>query len=310
MNNKITKAEDFGKVAVLFGGISSEREVSLISGKNVLSALLNLGIDAYGIDVGYNIIEQLQKIKPDRAFIVLHGQPLGEDGTIQSLLEIMQIPYTGSGVMASALTMDKQRTDLLWKGLGLPVIPSIILKKETDPAEIEARFAAPLCVKPVNSGSSCGVTKVEVAEQLPEAYKLALQHGSAAMVQPWIMGRELTVGILGNEPLPAIEIVTPKNTFYDYSAKYLVETTQYLCPCDLTAAEEQEIKDLALRAFNSVGCKDWGRIDFIQDKDKKFWLLEANTIPGMTEHSLVPKAAKQAGISFERLVWQILAFTL
>jgi D-alanine-D-alanine ligase len=308
--NKIISPKDFGKVAVLFGGISSEREVSLTSGRNVLKALLEQNIDAHGIDVGQNIISQLQNLKPDRAFIVLHGQPLGEDGTIQSLLEIMQIPYTGSGVMASALTMDKYRTNLIWQGMDLPVIPCLIFTEKFDTDKILNNFNFPICVKPVNSGSSCGVTKVTAKDQFAKAHELALLHGSSVMVQPWLAGRELTVCILDNKVLPTIEIVTPKNTFYDYNAKYLTDTTRYLCPCELTSDEQQAINDLALQAFNSVGCKDWGRVDFIQDANKKFWLLEANTIPGMTEHSLVPQAAKQAGISFNDLVWKILTFTL
>ncbi|KPJ67539.1 MAG: hypothetical protein AMJ43_04635 [Coxiella sp. DG_40] len=309
MDTKKISPSAFGKVAVLMGGASSEREVSLISGQNVLEALRRKGVDAYPIDPIQNIIEQLQINKPDRVFIALHG-PNGEDGIIQSVLEVLNIPYSSSGTIASALTMDKYRSTLFWKSLELPVLPLVILDEESDFAETIEPFDFPLCVKPTNNGSSLGVSKITTVTQLPKAYKLAKQYGSQVMVEPWIEGREFDVCILGNEVLPIVEIIPPKGSFYDYKAKYFSEETKYICPCDLSDEEQKQLRIAALKAFRSAGCRYWSRVEFMQDKDGKFWLLEINTIPGLTLHSIVPIAAKQAGVNFDDLIYRILGFTL
>lgn len=296
--------QKFGKVAVLMGGTSCEREVSLMSGQNVLAALLRKGIDAYAIDVGENIIEQLQANRPDRAFIALHGTN-GEDGVIQGILEELNIPYPGSGVAASALTMDKYRTKLVWQSFGLPVLPSTLLNNTDD-----LNFDLPLCVKPTDSGSSYGVTKITDISQLSEAYEFAKQYGSEVMVEPWIDGREFDVGILGDDALPVVEIIPQEQSFYDYEAKYFSDKTGYKCPCNLTKEEQQQIQNIALQAFQTTGCRDWARVEFIQNKTGKFWLLEINTITGLTTHSVVPMAAKQIGIDFDELIVKVLEFTL
>jgi len=299
--------QNLGKVAVLMGGTSEEREISLDSGKNVLSALKRQHINAVGIDVGKDVVKKLEKEKPDRVFIALHGSG-GEDGVIQGLLDILNIPYATTGVAASALTMHKHHCNLFLQSLELPVIPLMVMTDANDLAKCE--FDLPICVKPAASGSSCGVTKVTKLEQLPKAYELAHKYDKNVVIQPWIEGRELTVPILGNEALPVIEITTPEGEFYDYDAKYFKDTTGFICPCDLTTEQEQEIKDLAWQAFQYTGCKNLARVDFILDNAGKFWLLEINTIPGLTKHSLVPRAAKEAGIDFDELVLRILTFTL
>jgi len=291
------------------GGISCEREISLMSGQNVLDALLRKKINAYPIDVGADIIEQLQTTKPDRAFIALHGIN-GEDGVIQSILEILNIPYATSGVAACALTIDKYCSNVYWKSLGLPVLSSMILHGNDDFAEIVKKFGFPLCVKPVNNGSACGVTKITDISQLPQAYEFAKQYDFKIMVQPWIEGREFTIGILGEQVLPIVEIVTPEGEFYDYDAKYFKQNTGHLCPCDLSKTQQQEMQNIALKAFQTAECRYWGRVDFMQDRLGKPWLLEVNTIPGMTIHSNFPIAAKQIGIDFDELIVKILEFTL
>lgn len=301
-------ARDFGKVAVLMGGTSAEREVSLVTGNNILQALLKHGVDAHAIDVGPDTVSQLQGLKPDRAFIALHG-PRGEDGVIQGLLEYLHIPYTGSDVAASSLTMDKARTKWVWQANNLPTPPFIVTEEIEDAATLIERFRFPLCVKPVNEGSSVGISKVETEDQLLLACENAKQYEQQFIVEPWIEGREYTIGILGNHALPVIEIRTPR-LFYDYEAKYIADSTQYLCPCDLPQEQERILQTYALKAFEVTGCRHWGRVDALADKEGNFWLLEINTIPGMTDHSLVPKAAKVLGISFDDLVMQILAYTL
>ena len=304
----------FGRVAVLMGGLSSEREISLQSGQKVLEALLQKGIDAFGIDVGHDIAERLIEAKPDRAFIALHGT-YGEDGKIQGLLEIMRIPYTGSDVISSALAMDKEKSKLIWETYKLPVLPSLVVSTVTTAKfkrEIKNfidNFGFSLCVKPVNSGSSCGVTKVANKKHLSTAYKEAFKYDKDIIIEPWIEGREFTVVIIGNKVFPPIEII-PKQSFYDYKAKYLVETTQFICPCKLSAKQKNKLQDLALSAFKSLGCRHFGRADFIMDKKGKPWLLEINTIPGLTGHSLVPRAAAAVGIGFSDLMCDILEFTL
>ena len=309
-----TDPQKFGRVVVLMGGMSAEREVSLMSGKRVLEALLEKGVNAFALDVGDDFIEQLLKTQPDRAFIALHGT-YGEDGRVQAVLEMLHIPYTGSGVLASALAMDKEKSKGIWETLELPVLSSLITDDVDDDefkqefSEFIEEFDFPLCVKPLDNGSSCGVSRVEDETQLAAAYAKAFEYGDILMVEPWIDGREFAVGIVGDEALPPIEII-PKQSFYDYDAKYLVDTTQFICPCDLSAEKQEELKDLALEAYQALGCRHFGRADFMMDREGNFWLLEMNTIPGLTSHSLVPKAAAATGITFPDLMCKVLEFTI
>lgn len=298
----------FGKVAVLMGGLSAEREVSLKSGNAVLTALKKEGVDAYGVDVGKDILTVLVNDKFDRVFIALHGRG-GEDGTLQGALETLGIPYTGSGVMASALAMDKLRTKLVWRGMDLPTPLFRVLDDSTDLDEVAKQLGLPLVVKPSHEGSSIGVTKVNTADQLHKAYADAQKFDSEIIAETWVIGSEYTAAILGQEPLPLIRLETP-NEFYDYDAKYVSNTTGYHIPCGLDPVIEKEMQQLALRAFNAVGTSGWGRVDFMCDADGKPWLIEVNTIPGLTDHSLVPMAAKAAGISFEQLMIKILQQSL
>ncbi|MEC7119504.1 MAG: D-alanine--D-alanine ligase [Pseudomonadota bacterium] len=298
----------FGKVAVLLGGHSAEREVSLNSGKAVLSALQGAGVDADGFDPVQRSIAELAQY--DRAFIVLHGRG-GEDGQIQGLLEWMKIPYTGSGVLASALGMDKARTKQLWLGCHLPTAGYRLLTAETDFAAVVSELGLPLIIKPVHEGSSIGMSKVNHAEELAPAYEAASEHDAVVMAERWISGREFTVVILNGEALPVIRLQPPADAaFYDYQAKYLRNDTTYGIPCGLPAAQETELQQLALRAFHAVGATGWGRIDAMQDEQGQFWLLEVNTVPGMTDHSLVPMAAAATGLSFPQLCLSILSQTL
>lgn len=295
----------FGKVAVLYGGSSAERAVSLKSGAAVLEALRGAGVDAYGIDAGTDLAEQLIKQRPDRVFIALHGRG-GEDGSLQGLLESLRLPYTGSGVMASALGMDKLRTKLVWQSLGLPTPAYGVLRDKGDCQAIVDALATPLIVKPIHEGSSIGMAKVENLPQLEKAWADAQQYDDVALVEQWITGAEFTVAILDGKALPAIRLRTP-HTFYDYDAKYLTNDTQYICPCGLTEEREAELGELCLQAFNAVACRGWGRVDVMQDEAGQFYLLEVNTVPGMTDHSLVPMAAAAAGMTFTDLVLAILA---
>jgi D-alanine-D-alanine ligase len=297
-----------GKVIVLMGGKSQEREISLITGKNILNALLRSGVDAYALDVKNDFVDALLRTKPDHAFIALHGAG-GEDGSIQGLLEHLNIPYTGSGIAACAITMDKSLTKLLWQSVG---IPTLRFKLVTDiEAAIDAMndFLFPLCVKPLTNGSSLGVSKVTDPEQLLSAYNKAAALSRKVLIEPWIEGREFTVGILGTSALPIIEIRTPR-AFYDFEAKYNNNFHNYICPCGLAPEREQYLQELAFQAFEVVGCRGWGRVDLIEDPRGNVWFLEVNTVPGMTEHSLVPTAAKAIGISFDELVMEVLAYTL
>jgi D-alanine-D-alanine ligase len=294
---------DFGKVAVLFGGDSAEREVSLQSGAGVLDALRRQGVDAHGFDPAQRRLDELAAF--DRAFIALHGRH-GENGAIQGALEVMGIPYTGSGVMASALGMDKWRTKLLWRAVGLPVPESVKLDEDSDFSAIEARLGLPLFVKPAREGSSIGVTRVIEAGQLRDAYVEAAKHDALVIAERGIVEGEYTVAILGDEVLPIIHIV-PATDFYDYEAKYLRDDTRYLCPCELPEARERELRALALEAFRVLGCRGWGRVDFLMDGRGDAYFLEVNTSPGMTGHSLVPMAARAAGLSYEQLVVRILS---
>ncbi|GIZ12357.1 D-alanine--D-alanine ligase [Pseudomonas sp. NCCP-436] len=295
----------FGRVAVLFGGNSAEREVSLKSGNAVLSALQSAGVDAFGIDVGADFLQRLANEHIDRAFIVLHGRG-GEDGSMQGLLECAGIPYTGSGILASALAMDKLRTKQVWRSLGLPTPRHAVLSSVADCEAAVAELGFPLIVKPAHEGSSIGMAKVESLEALVAAWQDAACYDSQVLVEQWITGPEYTIAMLRGEVLPPIRLGTP-HTFYDYDAKYLADDTQYCIPCGLSAEKEAELKALTARACEAVGTQGWARADVMQDADGQFWLLEVNTVPGMTDHSLVPMAARAAGLDFQQLVLAILA---
>ena len=297
-----TEMNRFGKVAVLFGGKSAEREVSLKSGAGVLAALQRQGVDAHAFDPAERLLDELRAF--DRAFIMLHGR-YGEDGTIQGALELMGIPYTGSGVMASAVGMDKWRTKLLWRAVGLPIPEFVMLDENSDFAAVERQLGLPLFVKPACEGSSIGVSKVRQPGELQTAWREAAKHDSLVIAEQAILGGEYTVAILGEQVLPIIKIV-PATDFYDYEAKYLRDDTQYLCPCGLPEAREMELRAQALEAFLALGCRGWGRVDFLMDDAGRAYLLEVNTSPGMTDHSLVPMAARVAGISYEQLVLRVL----
>ncbi|WP_298941842.1 D-alanine--D-alanine ligase [uncultured Psychromonas sp.] len=305
-------AIDFGKVAVLFGGNSAEREVSLDSGNAVLNALLRQGIDAHAIDPKHDDISQIKKLGFDRAFIVLHGRG-GEDGTIQGFLQTLDIPFTGSDVSSSAIGMDKAKTKQIWQSCQLPTADyQIIVKENFEPStatDILSSLSGTVMVKPVHEGSSIGMAKVENAEQLINALEEAFKFDSKVLLESWITGDEFTVSMLNGEALPAISMKT-MNVFYDYQAKYQSTDTQYLCPCGLSDNELTELNQLSVEAFKAIGCSGWGRVDFMRDSNKNWFLLEVNTVPGMTEKSLVPKAAKQAGISFDQLVLDILKQTI
>lgn len=295
----------FGRVAVLFGGKSAEREVSLKSGNAVLGALQAAGVDAFGIDVGDDFLQRLGREKIDRAFIVLHGRG-GEDGSMQGLLECAGIPYTGSGILASALAMDKLRTKQVWHSLGLPTPRHAVLTSPADCEAAAAELGFPLIVKPAHEGSSIGMAKVDSAQALLAAWQDAARYDSQVLVEQWIAGPEYTIAVLRGEVLPPIGLGTP-HSFYDYDAKYLADDTQYRIPCGLSAEKETELKDLTARACEAVGTQGWARADVMQDASGQFWLLEVNTVPGMTDHSLVPMAARAAGLDFQQLVLAILA---
>lgn len=299
------------KIAVLLGGTSAERDVSLQSGAAVLAGLLEAGVDAHGVDTKDIAVTELRKQGFDKVFIALHGRG-GEDGTLQGLLECLNLPYTGSGVMASAITMDKLRSKLLWQGAGLPVAPWVAVTRSDVEAGIQASVSAriaqlglPVIVKPSREGSSVGMSKVEDAASLPAALALAFKHDEEVLIEKWLSGPEFTVAILGEEILPSIRI-QPAGTFYDYEAKYLSDETQYFCPSGLNEQREQELQTLVLQAWQVLGCSGWGRVDVMLDGDGQYYLLEANTAPGMTSHSLVPMAARQAGMTFSQLVVRIL----
>ena len=293
-----------GKVAVLFGGRSAEREVSLKSGSMVLAALKKKGVDAHAFDPAERDIESLKRERFDRAFIALHGR-FGEDGTIQGILEWLGIPYTGSGVLASALAMDKLRTKRIWHAEKLPTAPWEVLTRETNFRITARRLGMPLFVKPASEGSSVGMSKVQRAGDLEEAFALAANYDPVVIAEKFIDGAELTAGILGEQVLPIIRIETPRE-FYDYEAKYLANDTRYLIPCGLTKKKEEELQALCLAAFRALGCRGWGRVDLMLDKRGRPYLLEINTSPGMTDHSLVPMAAKAVGLSYEDLCVRIL----
>ncbi|MBN3214957.1 D-alanine--D-alanine ligase [Pectobacterium polaris] len=299
------------KVAVLLGGTSAEREVSLLSGQAVLAGLKEAGINAHAVDTRDFPVTKLKEEGFTNVFIALHGRG-GEDGTLQGVLEFLGLPYTGSGVMASALTMDKLRTKQVWQTVGLPVSPYVALDRrqysETAANALLAKFAhlgLPLIVKPSREGSSVGMSKVNTLSELPAALEEAFRHDDDVLVEKWLTGPEYTVAILGDEVLPSIRI-QPAGTFYDYEAKYLSDDTQYFCPSGLSDEQEQALAGLAMAAYRAVDCSGWGRVDFMLDSDGAFYLLEVNTSPGMTSHSLVPMAARQRGLTFSQLVVKIL----
>lgn len=313
---RTTNPKDFGRVAVLAGGWSSERQVALWSGEGIHAALLGKGVDSSLIDATPERVLNLQREGYDRVFNILHGTG-GEDGTVQAALELQGIPYTGSGVLASALAMDKLRSKRLWKAEGLPTPDWLWIEREADLDEAASRFGFPLIIKPSEEGSSVGVTKVKSADQLRAAWQLArgdLGHaGRVVMAERFIgggsQGHEFTCAIVAGVALPTIRIV-PDGEFYDYNAKYLSDNTRYHCPSGLDAELEARVQAICLRAFEILGASGWGRIDFMLDGDNVPWLIEANLVPGMTSHSLVPMAAKARGIDYAELCWMILEGTL
>ncbi len=296
--------KEFGKVAVLMGGLSAEREISLLSGSAVLASLKNSGVDAHGVDVDENIVDKLSGGGYQQAFIILHGRG-GEDGTIQGLLETMQLPYTGSGVMASSISMDKLKTKQIWMAMGLPTPEFHILDSAQSCEQALDTLGLPLIIKPVLEGSSIGMSKVENSEELVPAWKIAQQCGGTVIAERWIEGEEYTAAVLDDQVLPMIKLKTA-HKFYDYEAKYEADDTQYICPCGLSEEREAEYASLMTKAFDAVEAESWGRVDFMVDANNQPWLIEVNTVPGMTSHSLVPMAANQAGLSFDDLVLTIL----
>jgi len=296
--------KQFGKVAVMMGGSSSEREVSLMSGTGVLNALKSRGVDAYAFDPSEKPLSALKEEGFERAFIALHG-PFGEDGTLQGALETMGIPYTGCGVMASAIGMDKWRTKMLWRGASLPIPEFVLLDDETDFDAVEAMLGLPLFVKPACEGSSFGVSKVKVPGEIRTAYAEARKYDRLVIAERFVGGGEYTCAVVAGRALPSIKI-EPASEFYDYEAKYFRDDTVYRCPSGLPADVEAEVQSLALTAFKVVGGEGWGRVDFLMDETMRPFLLEINTAPGMTSHSLVPMAARVAGMSYEDLCLAIL----
>jgi len=301
---RVTDPRQFGRVAVVFGGDSSEREISLISGQAVLAALKERGVDAHPFDPRDLPLAELLARRFERVWIALHG-PGGEDGTLQGALEYLGVPYTGSGVMGSAIGMDKLRTKRLALAVGVPTADFVVLASPRDFEAAVERLGLPLIVKPATQGSSVGMSKVERTEELPAAYEAAATFEPLVFAEAWLPGKEYTVAILQGEALPSIRIETPR-VFYDYQAKYFRDDTRYFCPSGLSASAEAHLRNLGIAAFESAGASGWGRADFVMDATGRPLLLEINTIPGMTSHSLVPMAARAAGIDFENLVWRVL----
>lgn len=308
----ILKPENYGKVAVLFGGDSAEREVSLNSGNAVLNALVRQGVDAIAFDPAERPLTDLLELNVDRALIMLHGRG-GEDGSMQGALQLLKIPYTGSRVLGSALAMDKIHTKQVWQSLGLPTAKYEIADKRHFEAgkcsAIMNKLGNEVMVKPAREGSSIGMARVTSAEQLQTAIQDAFKYDNQVLLEQYIDGPEFTVSVLQGQALPSIRMSTP-HTFYDYAAKYQDNTTEYFCPSGLSEEQEAQLAKLASRAFDAISGSGWGRIDVMQDSQRQFYLLEANTVPGMTEKSLVPKAAKVAGLSFDELVLGILSTSL
>ena len=306
---RTTDPGEFGRVAVLMGGSSSEREVSLDSGRNVLEALRSRGIDAHAVDGIPALVDALVHGQFDRVFNILHGNKGGgEDGVLQGLLDAFEVPYTGCGVLASALTMDKIRTKQVWLSAGLPTPKFLRLSPGSDVRAAALQLGLPVFVKPSSEGSSVGVARVVDEAAIDDAIRVAQEYGGEMLMEQMVVGDELTVGILGEIALPSIRIV-PKGEWYDYNAKYIADDTQYLCP-GLEGAEEEQIRRIALDAFRAAGCTGWGRVDVMRHADGRFMLMEVNTAPGMTSHSLVPKAARHLGVEFDELCWRILEQTL
>jgi len=298
----------FGRVAVLYGGTSSEREISLLTGAAIIQALELLGVETVAIDIKENALDAIAKANVDRAFIALHG-PGGEDGTLQGALEYLKIPYTGSGVMASALAMDKLRCKQLWKGIGLATTDFSALNQSTDWQATMNQLGGSVVVKPACEGSSVGMSIAKSAQQLEQAWQLAAQYDAKVLAEPQLTGDEYTVAILDGKALPSIRIQA-NATFYDYEAKYNSDKTEYFCPSGLNAEREQELAQLSIDAFNSIDGRGWGRVDVMADQNGRFNLLEVNTVPGMTSHSLVPMAGLAAGLKFEDVVRVILEGSL
>ena len=286
------------------GGPSAEREVSFKSGNAVLAALKRQGVDAHGLDADKSTLRLLEDGNFDRVFIALHGR-WGEDGVIQGALEVLDIPYTGSGVLGSALGMDKLRSKSLWSAARIPTPDYVVLESNTDLNKVTSKLGLPVFVKPVREGSSLGTSKAKTETELKAAWETAAKYDDKVMAERFVDGAEVTCGIVGDQALPLIRIETERE-FYDYEAKYILDTTRYLCPCGLPADQERDIRQLALRAFEVLGCSGWGRVDFMLDRAGHAYALEVNTVPGMTDHSLVPKAAKQSGMNFDELVLRIL----
>ena len=304
MSVEVAPTQPLGKVVVVYGGTSAEREVSLKSGAAVLEALKRKGVDAYGYDPRDNGLVGLEQLAPSVVFVALHGRG-GEDGTLLGALELLNIPYTGSGVLASALGMDKQRTKQVWSAVGLPTPESIMLDAGADWSAVVAELGLPLIVKPVHEGSTLGISIVKSQAALEAAYYEAAQFDARVMAERFVVGDEYTVALLGDQVLPAIRVVVPGG-FYDYEAKYIANTTQYHLPCGLSSEHEAELAELCQQAYAAIGGVGWGRVDVMRDSEGRFWLLEVNTVPGMTDHSLVPQAAAHAGIPFDDLVLKIL----
>ena len=305
---RVTDPAQFGRVAVLLGGSSAEREISLLSGNAVLAALRSSGVDAHGFDPAERDLAQLRESGFQRAWNALHG-PGGEDGTVQGALECLGIPYTGSGVKGSAIAMDKLRTKRLAAAVGVPTPDFVVLRSSADLELALKRLGVPMIVKPASQGSSVGMTRVEQAAELPAAWRAATQHEPVAFAEPWITGGEYTVAVLQGAALPSIRIETPCS-FYDYQAKYFRDDTRYFCPSGLAPADEQRLAELALATCEGCSVEGWGRVDFMMGPSGQPLLLEVNTVPGMTSHSLVPMAAKVAGLDFAALVWRVLETSL
>lgn len=304
MSRRVPQAEDFGRVALLMGGLSAERSISLISGQAVLEAMQRSGIDVTALDVDVSIGQKLSTEMFDRAFVILHGRG-GEDGQIQGLLQTLQIPFTGSGVTGAVLSMNKRLSKYVWERMGLPTPRYARLTAETDADALIDSLGLPMIIKPVNEGSSIGMSKVTDLESLREAITFAHRYDSDVIAEQWIDGPEYTVSILDGKALPVIRLKTP-NEFYDFEAKYESHSTEYRCPCGLDTETEQRCQELAVTAFKALDMSGWGRVDLMADHDGNFYLLEANSVPGMTDHSLVPMAAKAVDMDFDALVWRIL----
>ena len=304
----VEKTMQLGKVAVMMGGSSAEREISLQSGQAVFEALQRQEVDAHIVDPRENLMTQLASGNFDRVFIALHGRG-GEDGLMQGLLETLELPYTGSGVLGSSLAMDKCRSKRIWQSHGLPTPAFVELNEHSDWQEVVEYLGLPLIIKPVREGSSYGASKVKESGEMESAWRQAHEFDERVMAESWIVGGEYTAAVLGDEVLPMIRLETPRE-FYDYEAKYIADTTQYHCPCGLDADIENELGKLAFEAFKVLDASGWGRVDFMLDAEDKPWLIEVNTIPGMTSHSLVPMSAKKAGMSFDDLTLRILAASL